>query len=61
MGDAILFIGLFYMPFAIVLTVYFVKAVRRLCSLTQVLEREAECRIRARYELPPPTEPRIMA
>jgi hypothetical protein len=59
MGDAILLMGLVYLPFAIVLTVYFVKLVRRVSSLTEVLQREAECRIRANYELPPPTDPII--
>jgi hypothetical protein len=58
MGDAIMLIGLFYMPLAIILTVYFVKLVRRASSLAEILEREAQCRIRINYELPP-TEPII--
>jgi hypothetical protein len=40
--------------FCIILTVYFVKIARRLGSLIQVLQREAEWRIRVNYELPPP-------
>lgn len=59
MGDVLLFIGLVYFPFAIVLTVYVVKVARRVSSLTEVLQREAECRIRANYELPAPTDPVI--
>lgn len=57
MGDAIMLVGLFYMPLAIILTVYFIKLVRRASSLAKILEREAQCRIRVNYELPPPTEP----
>ncbi len=41
--------------FGIIFTVYFVKIARRLGSLIQVLQREAEWRIRVNYELPPPT------
>jgi hypothetical protein len=44
-------------PFAIILTVYFVKVARRTCSLMEVLQREAEFRIREKYEWPPPTDP----
>lgn len=40
--------------FAVILTIYLVKVARRLNSLIQVLQREAECRIRDKYELPPP-------
>jgi hypothetical protein len=57
MGDAIFIMGLVYLPFVIILTVYVVKLARRACSLIKVLQREAECRIRVNYELPPPTEP----
>jgi len=59
MGDAIMLMGLFYWPLAIILTVYFVKLARRASSLAKVLQREAECRIRVNYELPPLTEPII--
>jgi hypothetical protein len=59
MGDAIMLMGLVYMPLAIILTVYFVKLVRHASSLAKTLEREAQCRIRVNYELPPPTEPII--
>jgi hypothetical protein len=59
MGDAIMFMGLVYMPLAIIFLVYFVKLVRRASSLSEVLEREARCRIRVNYELPPPTDPII--
>jgi len=40
--------------FATILTIYFVKIARRLCSLLEVLQRETECRIRDKYELPGP-------
>ena len=40
--------------FAIILTTYFVKVARRLCSLMHVLQREAEWRIRVNYDLPGP-------
>ena len=40
--------------FGIVFIVYFVKLTRRLTSLAQVLKHEAELRISASYELPPP-------
>ena len=40
--------------FGTILTVYFVKTARRVGSLIQVLQREAEWRIRVNYELPPP-------
>ena len=40
--------------FGVVFIVYFVKLTRRLTSLAQVLKHEAELRISASYELPPP-------
>lgn len=52
-------LALFYMPLAVIFIVYFVKLVRRASSLAEVLEREARCRIRVNYELPPPTDPII--
>jgi hypothetical protein len=59
MEVAIVLVALFYMPLAIIFLVYFVKLVRRASSLANVLEREARCRIRVNYELPPPTDPII--
>jgi len=44
-----IFVGII---FATILTIYFVKIARRLCSLLEVLQRETECRIRDKYELP---------
>jgi hypothetical protein len=52
-------LALFYMPLAVIFIVYFVKLVRRASSLAEVLEREARCRIRVNYGLPPPTDPII--
>ena len=40
--------------FATIFTVYFVKLARWLCALLQVVKREAEWRIRDKYELPGP-------
>jgi hypothetical protein len=59
MGEAIILIGFAYMPLAIIFIVYFVKLARRTSSLAEILQREAECRIRINYELPPPTDPML--
>ncbi len=40
--------------FSIIFTVYGVKVARRLCALLDVLQREAEWRVRVNYELPGP-------
>ena len=40
--------------FGIVLTAYFVKMARRLCSLLEALDRETELRIAREYGLPGP-------
>ena len=40
--------------FSMIFTVYAVKVARRLCALLDVLQREAEWRIRVNYELPGP-------
>lgn len=39
----------------IIFIVYFVKLSRRLAQLLEILHREAEWRIREKYELPGPT------
>jgi hypothetical protein len=41
--------------FATIITIYLVKVARRTNALMQALQRETECRIREKYELPPPT------
>ena len=52
---AAMILGIFLATiFGTIFTVYFVKIARRLTSLIQVLQREAEWRIRVNYELPPP-------